>query len=139
MTIIQKMKAELLSARKTKNSSLVTLYSTLIGELEAIGKNNGNRETTDDEAVRHLKKWVSNIDSTISIRGGVATELLREKQVCMQYLPATMTTEQLTDAVKTAISEVGNKQGIVMKMLKDKYPNMYDGKEASAIFKELTQ
>lgn len=135
--IVQDLKSLLLQARKDKNSAHVTFYSTLIGELVNIGKSNGNRETTDDEAVKHIRKWVNNIDETIKARGGVCTELLQERKMCEKFLPLMLTELALRIAIEDAIEEHGKNQGAVMKYLKDKFPNQYDGKLASTIFKEL--
>lgn len=136
--ITNKIKDLLLEARKAKKTAEITFYSTLLGELVAIGKNNGNRDTTDDEAVRHIKKWVSNIDETIRVRGeGVCTELLYEKKLCEQFLPTSLTEEQLRSIIAD-LKAVNPQQGEVMKALKAQYPNQYDGKLASAIFKELS-
>jgi uncharacterized protein YqeY len=136
--IVQKIKDLLLEARKSKDSQRVTFYSTLLGELVAIGKTAGNRDTTDDEAVRHIKKWVNNIDETMKARGGVCTDLLLEKKLCEEFLPSALTEPELRGIIKHAVINVGVNQGAVMKYLKDRYPNQYDGKLASAIFKELT-
>lgn len=138
MTIIQKIRALLIQARKERNSAQITLYSTLIGELEAIGKTAGNRETTNDEAVRHIKKWVNNIDETMKARGGVCTDLLQERKLCEEFLPPMLNDDALRVIIKEAILTLGANQGGVMKWLKDTYPNQYDGKIASSIFKELT-
>lgn len=135
--IVQKLKSLLLQARKDKNSAHVTFYSTLIGELVNIGKSNGNRETTDDEAVKHIRKWVNNIDETIKARGGVCTELLQERKMCEQFLPSMLEEDLLRYIIKEAVARLGNNQGAVMKYLKEIYPNQYDGKLASTIFKEL--
>lgn len=137
--ITNKIKDLLLEARKAKKTAEITFYSTLLGELVAIGKNNGNRETTDDEAVRHIKKWVSNIDETIRARGeGVCTELLYEKVLCQQFLPQQLDDVVLREIIAAMIDTLGKNQGIVMKTLKEQYPNQYDGKLASTIFKELS-
>ena len=137
--ILQEMKKQLLAARKSRNATLTTIYSTLIGELEAIGKNDGNRETTDDEAIKKLKKWVSSIDETIKLQGKPSDAIQLERNVCMQYLPQLMTDEQIKVALKEAIDKFGKDQGMVMKWFKTTYPNKYDGSRVSVLFKEMTQ
>lgn len=135
--IVEKLKSELLRARKEKNSSQISFYSTLLGEVENIGKSAGNRVTTDDEAVRHIKKWVANIEETIRLRGeGVATALLQEKVLCEQFLPAMLSVEELRGIISKLVAE-GKNQGEVMKHLKEVHPNKYDGKLASNIYKEI--
>ena len=52
MTLFSQIKADQLAARKAKDGLKATLLTTLIGELTAIGKNDGNREVTDAEVSR---------------------------------------------------------------------------------------
>jgi uncharacterized protein YqeY len=135
--ISQKIKDRLLSARKSQDTLKVSFYSTLLGEIDNIGKSKGNRPTTDDEAVAHIRKWVTNVDETMKLRGGVCTELLAEKHMCDEFLPKMMTKDQLESVIKEEIAKSGKNLGVVMKALKENYPNQYNGKDAADIFKEL--
>ena len=53
-------------ARKMKYTATATLLTTLYSEAQMVGKNDGNRETTDAEVVAVIKKFVKNIDETLS-------------------------------------------------------------------------
>ena len=69
MSLIQDIKSASLVARKARETkkaeSLITLYS----EASMIGKNDGNRESTDAETIAVIKKFIKNIDET-NIKGG---------------------------------------------------------------------
>ena len=69
-TTVQNIKTALLNARKDKDSKLASLLSTLLSEVVKIGKDNGNRETTDQEAVSVLKYFIKNANQTITLLKG---------------------------------------------------------------------
>lgn len=135
--LLSQIKNKLLESRRNRDGAKTVFYSTLLGELAAIGKNKGNRDTTDEEAVAHIRKWVNNLDSTMSLRGGVCTELLQEKKWCEEFLPTLLNENQLRSIIQDIIDKVGNNQGMVMKELKALYPGQYDGKMASTIYQNL--
>jgi uncharacterized protein len=56
MSMMDKLRADLLTARKER-SDMTGLLTALVGEAAMIGKNNGNRETTDEEVLRIVKKF----------------------------------------------------------------------------------
>lgn len=81
MTLIQQIKDKQIAARKS-GDSLASLYTTLLGEASIIGKNAGNRETTDVEVVAVVKKFIKNIDETVQAltsRGQDAYVYMQEK------------------------------------------------------------
>ena len=67
MTILESVKKAQLQARKEKRAVDASTLTTLIGEAEMIGKNDGNRASTDAEVVTVIKKFVKNIDETLTI------------------------------------------------------------------------
>lgn len=136
--ISHKIKQRLDEARRNREADKVVFYSTLFGEIISIGKSNGNRETTDEEAIRHIRKWVNNLDETIKVRGGASTDLLQEKKLCEEFLPQLMEEHTLRAVIVEILHKVGNKQSDVMRALKADYANQYDGKTASKLYKELT-
>ena len=64
--ILEKIKNASLAARKAKEALAATLLTTLYSEAVNVGKNNGNRDTTDAEAVAVVKKFLKGVDETIS-------------------------------------------------------------------------
>ena len=57
--LLAEIKAKQINARKARLST-ATLLTTLIGEAEMVGKNQG-REVTDSEVLAMIKKFIKNI------------------------------------------------------------------------------
>jgi uncharacterized protein YqeY len=138
-----------LTLRKTPGNHVsVGVLTTLLGEAYAIGKNDGNRETTDGEVIALIKKFISNINFTLDILLpkitdkailGQINNLQIEKTWLETFLPRQISNTELAKIIETIISEseVPLKMGDIMKELKAKYDGLYDGKNASVIIKEL--
>ncbi len=147
MTLLQQIKADQLSARKNQDSVKSSLLTTLLGEAEMIGKNDGNRTTTDAEVVAIIKKFVSNIDFTFNkcndgLLGGFRESVMNEERaILVAYLPKQLTESELTAVITDTLSKVpqGSKgaMGFVMKELKAAHSGTYDGDLASKIVKQL--
>jgi uncharacterized protein YqeY len=139
MSLLQKIKDDQLQARKQSLKEIASILTTLIGEASKIGKDDGNRESTDAEVVAVIKKFIKNINETLSVK--VSSDLLLEKATLEAYLPEQLTGDDLVIAVKRAClraeAESVRDMGKVMKELKEKHDGQYDGKEASNIVKEL--
>lgn len=54
MTIVSKLRVESLRLRKERNPVAASI-TFVISEIDKIGKNNGNRVTTEDEAVKAVQ------------------------------------------------------------------------------------
>ena len=140
MTLIEKVKADQIYARKAHDSVKASLLTTLLGEATAIGKNDGNREVTDAEVVALAKKFMKGIDETINalmMHNKDATQFLMERGILETYLPKQLNQEETEAALKAAIAEVGANMGKVMGYMKANYEGQYDGKLASMIVKTL--
>lgn len=144
MNLMQKIKDLQLAARKAGKSTPAALYTTLLGEAAMIGKNDGNRETTDAEVTAVVKKFVKNIDETIAAitrNNGDASRLQVERQLLEALLPTQLTEDELTQHVIAIVAGLQStgvdnpKMGDVMKVLKQRFDGQYDGKLASNIIK----
>lgn len=134
MTLLQKIKDQQLLARKegSENASLLT---TLLSESANVGKSAGNRDSTDDEVVGVIKKFIKNIDETIftlSVRSQDTTKFEKEREVLLTFLPKQLTNDELLAIAKTKTS-----MPEFMKFLKENYNGQYDGKSASTIAKTV--
>lgn len=147
-TLINTIKQNQLQARKNKDATAASLLTTLIGESEMVGKNDGNRESTDAEVTAVIKKFVKNIDETISALSknpeGNADRIAtatKEKDILMAYLPKQLDEAQLRAEMQKIITELSlsspKGMGVLMKELKNKFPGAYDGNTASKIAKEV--
>ena len=143
--LIDRIKKDRIIAMKEKDGFTKTILTTLIGEIEMVGKNNGNRKTTDDEAVKTIQKFKKNTEFTIeSLQGshnwqncqGEVEELIDEVSIYEGYLPKMMSEEDLTKLISDMIDALPNPNiGMIMGQLK-KSGYAYDGKTASKIIKE---
>ena len=136
MTLMNKIKTNQIAARKAgalqeREASLLT---TLLGEAAMVGKN-ANRETTDQEVVAVVKKFVKNIDETITAlttRNQDASAFMVERRILEQFLPTQLSGEDLG---KIALDFTSMPE--YMKHLKENYAGQYDGKVASTIAKAV--
>ena len=139
MTLFAQIKTDQLTARKSKDVLAATLLTTLIGELTAIGKNDGDREVTDADVVKLVKKFNDGMEQTAKYCAGVNQEgldtALAEMEIISKYLPQQMDEAALTAAVKEIVAEVGPVMGKVMGELKARFAGQYDGALASKIVK----
>lgn len=143
MTLIERLRADQLAARKAREGIKSSLLTTLIGEAAMIGKNNGNRESTDSEVQAVIKKFVKNLDETIQrlfdagFEGGQIMISQAEKDILLSYLPKQMTEDELRDVVTGLKSELGvldvKGKGLIMKTLKERFDGQYDGKMAALV------
>ena len=145
MSLLSEIKANQVLARKGSDSFTALVLTTLIGEAEAVGKNAGNRETTDAEVVSLVKKFIKNNDETISLITDQVkiTKFQFENNVLSWYLPKQLTEKELVEAVHLIITEEYNNEknpklmGKVLASLKTKYNGSYEGSLASKIVKDI--
>jgi uncharacterized protein YqeY len=133
MKLIEQIKQQQIAARKA-GSTEASLLTTLLGEAAMVGKNAG-RETTDQEVIAVVKKFIKNIDETVSAltsRGQDAASFLSERSVLERFLPL-----QLTEIVLEKIAQNHKSMPEFMKFLKEKHAGQYDGKLASTVAKKI--
>lgn len=141
MSMINQLRAHLTEARRARDAAKASLLSTLLAEIEAVGKNAGNRESTDDEAVRVVQKFVKNVDETIAAltKAGTSVPAERlaqaqaERQCLCAYLPAMASEVEIRAEVAQLRSQGVSAMGDVMKALKARFGSKLDGKIASRI------
>jgi len=140
--ILKKIKEDNLQARKEKNREVSKILTTLVGEIEMVGKNNGNRETNEVETIQIIEKFKKNAEQTYNLMSGSDSKDLekyvKEISIYESYLPKKMTQEELTLIIQDIINHDSNVNiGKIMSNLKNNYNGMYDGKVASRIAREL--
>lgn len=144
MTIIQEIKDAALTARKARESVKALSLTTLFSEAAMVGKNDGGRETTDAEVVAVIKKFIKNIDETVSkfVLGDARIKtFMDEKHLLSTFLP-----KQLDEAgiraelanLKTELNlSVQKDMGTLLKAFKTKFEGSYDGGVAAKLAKEI--
>jgi uncharacterized protein YqeY len=130
---MEQIKTEQIAARKAGDSR-ASLLTTLLGEAAMVGKNAG-RETTDQEVVAVVKKFIKNIDETIAAlqaRNQLYVEFVVEREVLEKYLPM-----QLSEAALREVARCQKDMPSFMKHLKENFAGQYDGKLASTVAKQV--
>ena len=141
MSLLETIKKDQFEARKSKDAIKASLLTTLYSEASMIGKNAGNRETTDDETIKVIQKFLKGVNETIAIlekANNVASlgSSVREKEILEAYLPK-MATEAEVRATVSELKAMGATNiGEIMKLLKLRFGSALDGKMASQLAKE---
>ena len=150
MTKLEQIEAEQLEARKSGDVKSKVL-TTLISEIKMVGKNKRNGTTTEEETLSVIKKFVKNINETLSDkRVSLSNERLKELgdelAVYEKYLPKQLTLEELKGVVVEITKEVRESNGgeltmrdmkTVIAKLSQRHPDSYDSKSASILIREL--
>lgn len=143
MSLFEAIKADKIKHMKSKDTLAKDVLSSLIGDLETMSKNLGLDQPTDEQVIKKLKTYITNVESNIGFVNdeGRKSNFLREKEILSRYVPKQLDDEALVDTIKALVAEMGisGKQGIgpVMKALKDRFSGSFDGKRASEILKEV--
>ena len=144
MTLLNDIKVALLAARKARQSATASSLSTLVGEAEMIGKNDGNRPVTDSEVMALVKKFIKNVEESHKVASShgnaeAAERLLVERDLYASFLPSQLTGEALLNAIAALCHEVNassiKDMGKVMKLLKERHDGQFDGAAASTFIK----
>ena len=65
--IVNQLKQDRVQARKDRDPTLTSFLTTVYSEVVTVGKNDGNRETTDQETIAVLKKYIKRADEMIPL------------------------------------------------------------------------
>lgn len=139
MSVIEKLKTESLALRKTKNPVAASIVFAL-SEIEKFGKNNGNRETTEDEAIKVIQKLIATIDENLKVTtdDGRKVAFNFEKNILAGVLPQMASDDEVRELLKDIIGDEKPKnKGVAMKVIRDQYGAKVDMKRAGEIVTEL--
>lgn len=139
--LLQKIKDDSLVARKAKEAQRATILVTLYAEAARVGKDAGNRDSTDEEVLKVVRKFVKGLDESLAvIKDAQAIAAARfELEVLKAYLPKQLTLEELKEAVARTVAAlpVANIKafGSAMADLKAKHGATFDAAQASEMLK----
>jgi len=138
--MLNRLKRDNLEARKNKDKFTAGILTCLIGDIEMVGKNDGNRKTTTPEAIKVIEKFHKITKSNIELAPD-NDEFKRELEIYEKYLPKKMSEDELRKEIKDIIeaNEFNSMKDIgkVMGLLNTNFYGEYDGKMASTIVREL--
>lgn len=138
MSVVENLKKISLQLRKER-SPIAASITFALSEIEKIGKNNGNRETTDDEAIKVVQKLVATIDSNLllDLDDGRKIALNHEKNILNSVLPEMVSDEEVQNYLRDSFVEKPANKGVVMKVLRAKYGSLIDMKRAGELVSEI--
>ena len=140
MAVIEKLKAESLRLRKERDPLAPKLVFAL-SEIDKVGKNAGNRETTNDEAIKVIQKIIGTIEMTqqlLSPNSSTEYDLQREKEILVSLLPKMVSEDEIRSELAFAFQgkQIANK-GEIMKWAKSHWGAFANMKQVGAIASEL--
>lgn len=141
MSLLEQIRAASLAARKAKSANASFLI-TLLGEATRPGKDNGNRESTDEEVFKVINKFKAGLDESIKAMQARNDEaglqkLNNEMAALTPFLPQLLTESELRNIIEALISGSPSPSiGQIFGALKKSYGGKFDGEMASAIIKE---
>ncbi len=139
MSVIEKLKTESINLRKTRNPVAPSILFAL-SEIEKIGKNNGNRATTDDEAIKVIQKLIATIDENLKLNldDGRKIALNFEKHILSSVMPQMASDDEIRALLKDVLGdETPKNKGVAMKVIRDEYGAKVDMKRAGEIVTEM--
>lgn len=140
--LIQKIREDSLAARKARETDKATILVTLFAEAARPGKDAGNRDSTDEETVKVVRKFIKGVEDSLAVlKDPVAVAKAQaEKDILSAYLPTQLTGDALKAAIADIVQKLPEKNakamGQVMNGLRTLYAGAYDGVEASKLVKE---
>ncbi len=145
MTIKDKLKEDLKTAMKEKDSIRKNVVQLIKAGVLQVEKD--KQITLDDDGVldviaKQLKQRRDSLpDYEKSGREDLIAQLKREMDILMEYLPAQLTEEELTELVKEAVAQTGassvKDMGKIMAAVMPKAKGRADGREINRIAREL--
>lgn len=145
--LMEKIREAMLTARKGTDTVARNLLITLYSEAQAVGKNKRNGDTTDEEVVAVVKKFIANLEETVRLlntrnflvtRNQDAHAQTHELEILRTFLPRQMTEQELTQVVQAMVAaHAGANMGQIMAQLKAAHAGTYDGKMASQVVKSV--
>ena len=142
--LLEQLKKDSLTARKEKDTVKSNLLSILISESVMTGKNDGNREPTEDEIIGIIKKFLKSNKESIAALEKDGRDFSKEKEeenILNSYLPKQLSEAEIEKIVGEYIAKLPEKSpkfmGKIMGDLKSEYSGLFDGQTASQIVKKL--
>ena len=146
-TLEEKIQKQLVDAMKNRQENTVAaLRSLKTAIMETKTAPNGKKDLDDNDIVGIIQKLVKQRKESMDIYSQAGRDELADKEqqemfVLMNYLPKMLSEGELLAAIKDIVKEVNaneiKQMGLVMKTLKERYPNQYDGGMASKIIKNI--
>ena len=143
MDLLERLKADQLTARKNRNTVDANVLGLVVAECATKSKNfNPPRALTDDEVLGVVQSVLKRIGEALRLTQGQSdrqqerTKLIQERKVLETYLPARLSDEEITE-IAVRQHSLDQKVGQIMAYLKTSYAGRYDPTKAFAIIKDV--
>lgn len=142
MPIVQQLKTESLSLRKERNPIAASI-TFVLSEIERVGKNNGNRATTEDEAVKVVQKVIATLRDNLKydITDSDAEAMRMQIQILESVLPAMASDEEIMNVLRPIMTgktaETMPKKGEIMKVVRDAFGASVDMKRVGQLLLDV--
>jgi len=144
-SLMDRIRAEQLAARKAGDKVAVGLLTALQAEAARVGKDKRNGESTDEEVVAVVRKFIGNAGETktlLEAKGDDRSAVVaQEIAILERFMPSQMDAAAIEVALRALMAELtlaGPKaMGELMKAMKDRHTGRYDGATASACAKRI--
>jgi len=135
--LMDTIRKDMFEAKKIKDTVKSNLLSTLYSEIFTLSKS--GKELTNDDELKIIRKFMKNIDETLSfeIPAETRSKLETEKKILTAYLPQQLGNEEIENIVKEMVS-AGKTMKEIMPYFKENYTGRYDGKTVSETVKRLS-
>ena len=139
--LLDTLKNDALAARKARDAVRSALLTTLVAEAAKVGKDDGNRASTEAEVVAVVKKFIKNTEETLrAVQGKPAEAQARsELAILKAYLPKQATEEDVRAKVAELVGGLSDRSpkqmGVVMAGLNAAFEGNFDKAVASKIVK----
>ncbi|MBT9372544.1 GatB/YqeY domain-containing protein [Rhizobium sp. CSW-27] len=137
---------EALKAKEARRLSTVRLIQTAIKDRDIANRGVGKDPVSDDDILQILQKMIKQREESAKIydeggRGELADQEREEITIIRDFMPEQMSDEQVVEACKAVIAEIGAQglrdMGKCISLLKERYAGQMDFARASAIVKDL--
>lgn len=138
MNIVERIKAEQLTARKNKDEVAKNLLTTLLGEIENLSKQPKVQVGFEFQIIR---KFLNNVEmyQKMDVGADRLAVLTREHDILTSLLPSMVSREELVTVIREILPEgkmTPKDRGVVMKTLKERYQERLDSALVMTICKE---
>lgn len=136
-SILDKIKAEYLQARKDKNELVVKAFSTFIGDLETKAKSGKKAlEITDDTVISAIKASLKRLEELKSMVTDAVkhAEINIEKELFQKHMPIQLSDNEIKVLIENSALKT---MGEIQAFFKTNYPGRYDGASVAKLAQEV--
>lgn len=144
MKTIEKLNQKIKAAMRYRDCGMTSAFLKMVkSEIINVGKNAGNRETTEDEAVQAVKRQIKQMQGTIGIledagnRQVEISDLKIKIKMLDDLLPMMATRDEVAIFLNEKFPTGGVKKGDAMKALREKFGSLVDMRMAGEVYGEI--